>query len=239
MDRILYPLFDQRLQQLGFQLTSQQWEQVERYYQMLIEANQTINLTTITQPQPFGERHFLDSLLIDQVLDLKSDWRLIDVGTGAGFPGIPLKIVFPQLTVVLLDSLHKRIDFLNRVATELELEQTQALCERAEVLARQEAYRQRFDVCVSRAVSNLSTLAELCLPFVKIGGYFVAYKAENSESEIEQAETAINKLGGRMVKQAAVVLTDQIVRKFVVVEKVENTDKQYPRRTGIPNKRPL
>ena len=165
---------------------------------------------------------------------------VIDVGTGAGFPGIPLKIVFPSLKLTLLDSLNKRINFLNTVVDELGLSDVTALHGRAEEIGRNASYRESFDLCVSRAVANLSTLSEFCLPFVKVGGYFVSYKSEKADIEYIEAKNAINLLSGGNVRIEDVIITDtDLTRKMVLIEKLSPIDDKYPRRAGIPLKKPL
>ena len=180
--------FIEELKKLGIVLTDQQLEQFEKYYEMLIEKNKVMNLTAITEFDEVIEKHFLDSVNICHLLDLKSEISVLDMGTGAGFPGIPLKIVFPKLNVVLADSLNKRILFLKDVIRELGLEEIEAVHGRAEELARKPEYRENFDLCVSRAVANLSTLSEYCLPFVKLGGKFVSYKSGSCEEEINDSK---------------------------------------------------
>ena len=165
---------------------------------------------------------------------------VIDVGTGAGFPGIVLKIVYPQLSVVLLDSLNKRVNFLKNVITELGLTDISAIHGRAEDIARNKDYREKFDLCVSRAVANMSSLSEYCLPFVKVGGRFIPYKADGCDEEVKTASKAVNILGGKIRKIESYVIPDtDICRKFVVIDKLRNTSAKYPRKAGLPTKEPL
>lgn len=176
--------FEEQLGELGIQLNVQQKEQFHRYYELLIEWNKVMNLTGITEYEEVNEKHFVDSLAIVKAIDIKNVNNLIDIGTGAGFPGIPLKIAFPHIHVVLLDSLQKRVKFLDTVIDELGLETIHTLHGRAEDYAKKVEYRECFDLCVSRAVANMSTLSEYCLPYVKVGGMFIPYKSGEIEEEL-------------------------------------------------------
>ena len=226
--------------QLEFQLTDRQADQFYRYYEMLVETNKVMNLTAITEFPDVLVKHFVDSGALMKVFDLKQCKKVIDIGTGAGFPGIPLKILFPHLKVTLLDSLNKRIKFLSQVVEELGLEDVELLHGRAEDYARQKEYRERYDLCVSRAVANLSTLSEYCIPYVKKGGWFVPYKSGKIAEELQQAEYAISQLGCELEKTEEMVLPNtEIERMFVFIKKTKNTSTKYPRKAGLPGKEPL
>lgn len=215
-------------------------ELLNRYYEMLVDTNKVMNLTTITEYSEVVIKHFADSAAIGCITDMNGNIDVIDVGTGAGFPGIVLKIVYPQLSVVLLDSLNKRVNFLKNVITELGLTDISAIHGRAEDIARNKDYREKFDLCVSRAVANMSSLSEYCLPFVKVGGRFIPYKADGCDEEVKTASKAVNILGGKIRKIESYVIPDtDICRKFVVIDKLRNTSAKYPRKAGLPTKEPL
>ena len=215
-------------------------ELLNRYYEMLIDTNKVMNLTTITEYSEVVIKHFADSAAIGCITDMNGNIDVIDVGTGAGFPGIVLKIVYPQLSVVLLDSLNKRVNFLKNVITELGLTDISAIHGRAEDIARNKDYREKFDLCVSRAVANMSSLSEYCLPFVKVGRRFIPYKADGCDEEVKTASKAVNILGGKIRKIESYVIPDtDICRKFVVIDKLRNTSVKYPRKAGLPTKEPL
>jgi len=232
--------FEEELQKLNITLTEYQKEQFDRYYQILVEWNKVMNLTGITDYDEVNLKHFTDSLTVVRTLDLNEICSVIDIGTGAGFPGLPIKIAFPNIKVVLLDSLNKRIKFLDAVAEELNLTGIETLHGRAEDYAKKKEYREQFDLCVSRAVANLSTLSEYCIPFVKKNGYFVSYKSGSSDEEIKQSEKAVNILGGEIIKVDKFLLpgTD-MGRSLVNIKKLRNTPLKYPRKAGIPSKEPL
>lgn len=213
---------------------------LNRYYEMLIDTNKVMNLTAITEYSEVVIKHFADSAAIGCITDMNGNIDVIDVGTGAGFPGIVLKIVYPQLSVVLLDSLNKRVNFLKNVITELGLTDISAIHGRAEDIARNKDYREKFDLCVSRAVANMSSLSEYCLPFVKVGGRFIPYKADRCDEEVKTASKAVNILGGKIRKIESYVIPDtDICRKFVIIDKLRNTSAKYPRKAGLPTKEPL
>lgn len=224
-------------------LSDVQAEQFLIYYEMLIDKNQAVNLTAITDFDEVLKKHFIDSLSLVKAYNLsdsETEISLIDIGTGAGFPGIPLKIAFPNLKVTLMDSLNKRVDFLNEVISTLGLSQIDTIHGRAEDYAKPGQLREKYDLCVSRAVANLSVLAEYCLPYVKVGGKFISYKSEKVTEEINNAEYAIGILGGKIKEQITFTLPDSdIYRNLVVIEKVSETPSKYPRNAGKVDKKPL
>ena len=225
---------------LNLSLTDNEINQFLKYYDLLIDWNNRMNLTAITEYEDVVRKHFADSLAIVQSGKITGKEKIIDIGTGAGFPGIPLKIMYPELEITLLDSLNKRIKFLNEVITRLELTKITAIHGRAEEYARQKGIRESFDLAVSRAVANLSTLSEYCIPYVRKGGAFIAYKSGNIQEESINAKKAIAKLGG---KQEDVILFNLPgtgdPRSLVIVEKIANCPGKYPRRNGLPSKEPL
>lgn len=230
--------FEQGLESLGIVLSDTQKQQFMDYYEFLVETNKVMNLTAITEFDEVIEKHFLDSLSLCKVYDLGRKVKILDMGTGAGFPGIPLKIAFPELEIVLADSLNKRIKFLQEVIERLGLSDITALHARAEELGRDKNYREQFDLCVSRAVANLSSLSEYCIPFVKEGGKFISYKSGEIEEEVSQAKKAIRLLGGKIEDVYKFDLYEQ-KRSFVIISKEKKTPKTYPRKAGTPTKEPI
>lgn len=230
----------EKVKELSIVLNDKQIQQFEQYYNILVEWNKVMNLTAITEYEEVVEKHFLDSLTIVNAIHVEKIETLIDVGTGAGFPGIPLKIAFPHLKVTLLDSLNKRIKFLNEVIDLLELNDIKAIHGRAEDYAKQAEYREQYDICVSRAVTNLATLSEYCLPYVKVDGLFVPYKSGEIDEELKSSEKAVSILGGKVEEVVKFQLpgTD-IGRSFVKIHKIKETKKKYPRKAGMPTKEPL
>ena len=232
--------FQKILEKWEIPFSKEQQEQLITYYEMLVEKNKLMNLTAITEFEEVLDKHFLDSISLAQYVDLTKPVSVIDLGTGAGFPGMPLKIMFPDLKITLADSLNKRILFLDEVISELGLTDIQTVHARAEDLAHDPNYREQYDYCVSRAVANLSSLSEYCLPFVRIGGSFISYKSGEIEEELAAAKKAIFLLGGQFDRVIPFQLegTD-LNRSFVVIRKEKKTAKTYPRKSGMPTKKPL
>ena len=226
--------------QYNVTLSDNKIQQFITYYEMLIEKNKVMNLTAITEYEDVVYKHFADSISILKYFDFKNYKNMIDVGTGAGFPGIPLKIVLPEIEICLMDSLNKRISFLNEVITELKLQKISAVHGRAEDLGRNKNYREKFDVCVSRAVANLSTLTEYCTPFLKKNGYFISYKSGNIDDEIINCKNAFTQLNctPESIEKFNIEGTDYN-RSLVIIKKTGNTGSQYPRKSGTPAKKPL
>lgn len=233
-------LLEIKLKELNIQINEIQKKQFDTFYSMLVEWNKVMNLTGITEYEEVIEKHFVDSLSIVNIFDLSEINTVIDVGTGAGFPGIPLKIAFPHLKITLLDSLNKRINFLDSVIDELKLDGIYTIHGRAEDFAKKDDYRERYDLCVSRAVANLSTLSEYCLPYIRVGGIFISYKSGDVDDEVLESKKAISILGGKLDNVVKFQLpgTD-INRSFIKIEKIKNTGKKYPRKAGLPSKEPL
>ena len=212
--------------------------QFELYMNGVLEWNEKINLTAITEEDDFVEKHYIDSLKLAKLGLLKPGNRIMDLGTGGGFPGVPLAIVYPQTDFILVDSLNKRLKVIDELCGEIGISNVSTVHGRAEDLGHNQEYRETFDCCVSRAVANLSTLCEYCLPMVKPGGYFIAYKTGTAEEEIKNAEKAIKILGGG---KAEIISSDHenIDHCFVKIKKLQNTARQYPRKAGTPSKQPL
>ena len=256
MDTSKLTQFHKDLEEWGITLTSKQDEQFLKFYELLVEWNSFMNLTAITEFDEVMKKHFLDSLSFvhyikkyclaqeesqSNITGLEEQkFTMIDVGTGAGFPGIPLAILFPKAKFTLMDSLNKRIKFLNEVISQLGLTNIETVHSRAEDLARNTNYREAYDFAVSRAVANLSTLSEYCLPFVKTKGKFISYKSERLSEELLMAENAISLLGGMVKDQIDFQLPESdIYRNLLIIEKVKSTSKKYPRKAGLPAKEPL
>ena len=232
--------FKEKADEAGTPLTEQQLSQFMIFYECLIEKNKVMNLTAITELHDVIIKHFLDSLALSRVCSLSQEDRVLDMGTGAGFPGIPLKIMYPDTEFVLADSLNKRILFLEEVIRGCSLKKIEAVHSRAEDLARDKSYRDSFSVCVSRAVASLPVLSEYCLPFVKTGGCFISYKSGNIDMEIEQSEHALKTLRGKTERCEKFTLPDtDAERSLVVIRKTGATPAAYPRKAGMPSKQPL
>lgn len=240
MNHYVTDQFVNDIEDLGLSISDYQLDQFMRYYEILTEWNSFMNLTAITEFDEVCKKHFVDSVSLCKAFDLSKEQTLIDVGTGAGFPGIPLKIMFPSLKITLLDSLGKRIKFLNEVISVLGLEKVEAIHGRAEDYAKPALLREKFDICVSRAVANLTTLSEYCLPFVKKGGYFVSYKSDRISEEKNVAQHAIHILGGAIDREVDFSLPDSdIYRNLCIIKKERNTPSKYPRKAGMPSREPI
>ena len=227
-------ILEEGCKELGITLDENQKKQFTDFYEYLVEKNKVMNLTGITEFQEVLIKHFLDSLACVKAVDMSRIKRIMDIGTGAGFPGVPLKIAFPHLEACLLDSLKKRVNFLEETFQMLKLENITAIHGRAEEYAKNKQYRETYDLCVSRAVSNLATLSEYCLPYVKTGGYFISYKSGTVQEEVEQAQKAVKILGGKIQDVVYFQLPDsEIQRSLVVIEKIKATPGRYPRKAEI------
>ena len=226
--------------ELGIELSQKQKNQFIQFYEFLVEKNKVMNLTGITEFEEVLTKHFLDSLACVKAIDMTKVKTIMDIGTGAGFPGVPLKIAFPHLEACLLDSLKKRVNFLEESFELLGLEGIKAIHGRAEEYAKNKEYREKYDLCVSRAVANLSTLSEYCLPFVKVGGKFISYKSEKITEEMNAAQHAVKILGGKMDGQVEFTLPDSdIYRNLFIITKEKSTPAKFPRKAGLPSKEPL
>lgn len=233
-------VFYDGLESLGIRLSGTQESQFLQYYDLLVEWNSFMNLTAITEFEEVLIKHFLDSLALVKAWKPEAGRKVIDVGTGAGFPGIPLKIAFPELEITLLDSLNKRVKFLNEVIGKLSLTEIRAVHGRAEELVKQPGEREGYDLAVSRAVANLSTLSEYCLPYVKVGGMFLPYKSGKVEQELEGAKKAVSVMGGHCEDPVYFTLSGtDLERSLIPIRKIRHTPKQYPRKAGMPGKSPI
>lgn len=230
---------EELLREFEIEIDSEKNNKLEKYRELLLEWNSFMNLTAITEEDDVNIKHFLDSLTIFKTGELDGKKSVIDVGTGAGFPGIPMAIQNPDLEVTLLDSLNKRIKFLNKVVEETELENVTTYHGRAEEYARKKEFRDAFDVSVSRAVANMATLSEYTLPYVKPGGVMIAMKGSEYKEELKEAENAIKILGGEIKNVMEITLPDGILHSLIVIEKVKLTPKKYPRAGGKPKSKPL
>ncbi|MED4207284.1 16S rRNA (guanine(527)-N(7))-methyltransferase RsmG [Neobacillus mesonae] len=228
------------LKEKGITLTEKQLDQFEKYYETLVEWNEKMNLTAITDKEDVYLKHFYDSITAGFYFDFTKPLRLSDVGAGAGFPSIPLKIIFPEIEVTIVDSLNKRISFLNHLANVLGLEKVQFVHDRAETFGVNPKYRESFDVVTARAVARMSVLSELCLPLVKVGGHFLALKAANAEEELNAGKKAITTFGGRLESMSTFTLPiEESERNILIIKKEKQTPKKYPRKPGTPGKTPI
>lgn len=241
-------LIKDHLLTLDLSISDYQANQLKHFYTLLSEQNKKMNLTALTSEEDFLVKHLLDSLLILKRWSFNPQGRLIDIGTGAGFPGIPLKIIFPEMDIVLVDATKKKVDFLKDVIVELKLNKVIPICARAEEIAHQESYRQQFDYCVARAVMRLDGLSELCVPFVKQGGYFIPFKGSKGQQEVDEAKKAINQLGAVVDQVIELMLMTGIeegkeeqsfCRVFPIVKKIKKTNLLYPRQYHKIKKEPL
>lgn len=225
---------------IGYHLLDQQMNQFNDFYEMLVEKNKVMNLTAITEYDEVVLKHFIDSIVIYKRISEDNVESIMDVGTGAGFPGIPLKILFPEIRLTLLDSLNKRILFLNEVIHNLGLENIECIHGRAEDIGHLPEYREQYDLTVSRAVANLSSLSEYCIPFVRVGGKFISYKSGNIDDELNDAKTAIHLLGSGIEDVEKYTLPDSdMQRSIVIIRKEKKLSNKYPRKAGMPAKQPL
>ena len=225
---------------IGVELNDVQIQQFIKYHEILVEWNSFMNLTGITEYEEVVQKHFVDRLALCKAIDIHKVSNLIDIGTGAGFPGVPLKIAFPHLKVTLLDSLQKRIKFLNEVVSQLGLEEVETIHGRAEDFAKPSMKRESYDLCVSRAVANLASLSEYCLPYVNLEGYFIPYKSGKVDEELEESKKAVFLLGGKIEEEVKFMLPDSdISRSLIKIKKVSATPKKYPRKSGLATKEPI
>ena len=232
--------FEAMLQEKKITLTVKQLEQFEKYFETLVEWNEKMNLTAITDKAEVYLKHFYDSLTASFYFDFSKPFHLCDVGAGAGFPSIPLKIAFPHIEVTIVDSLNKRISFLNHLATVLELENVHFIHDRAETFGVNPLYRESYDIVTARAVARMSVLSELCLPLVRVGGHFIAMKAAHAKDELEAGQKAIATFGGKVEKIFTFTLPiEESERNILVIKKEKSTPKKYPRKPGTPGKMPI
>ena len=232
--------FYQLLSQQGIELTDRQKDQFERYFELLVEWNEKINLTAITEKNEVYLKHFYDSIapVLQGLID-NQEIKLLDIGAGAGFPSLPMKIICPQLDVTIIDSLNKRINFLKLLAEELALDKVHFYHGRAEDFAQDKAFRARFDLVTARAVARMQVLSELTIPYLKVGGKLLALKASNAPEELDEAKNALNLLFSKVQDNLSYALPNGDPRFITVVEKKKETPNKYPRKAGMPNKRPL
>lgn len=231
---------EKALKELNIPYNHETIHKFELYMRGILEWNKKVNITSITEETEFIEKHFIDSILCVPYDEFQSSLNIIDIGTGGGFPGIPLALAAPDKQFVLIDSLNKRIKIINELCETIGINNVTAIHGRAEEIARKKGHRERYDLCVSRAVANLATLSEYCLPFIKQGGYFLAYKGPDLEQELDQSKKAICVLGGEIKRQETSLLEDFYLKhKIVFIEKKVKTPSKYPRKAGTPSKEPL
>lgn len=236
LEKLLYD----SCKKIDIDLTDKQINQFIEYKNMLIEWNKKFNLTAITDEKEIILKHFIDCLAISEGADLSRNKKIIDVGTGAGFPGVPIKIAFPEVQITLLDSLNKRITFLEELSKKLELDNVKCIHSRAEDGGNNNEFRETFDLCISRAVANLSALCEYCLPFVKVGGSFISMKGPDVLEELNSAKNAISILGGNIIEVKTVNIPEtDIIHSLVIIKKVKPTPTKYPRKAGKVKKEPI
>jgi len=232
--------FQSMLAEKGITLSPIQLEQYNQYYETLVEWNEKMNLTAITEREAVYLKHFFDSISAAFYFDFTKPLKICDVGAGAGFPSIPIKIAFPNINITIVDSLNKRIHFLEHLAKELKLENVRFIHDRAETFGKNPQHREQYDVVMARAVARMSVLTELCLPLVKIGGTFIAMKAQSADEELQAGKKAITVMGGKVEQTHSFLLPiEESERKILLVKKVKSTPKQYPRKPGTPNKTPV
>ncbi|XUX01362.1 MAG: 16S rRNA (guanine(527)-N(7))-methyltransferase RsmG [Dehalogenimonas sp.] len=237
---MILPILNHGARELGIELSDQQFDQFEKYYHLLVEWNKRFNLTAVTDYSEVQRVHFLDSLSLIRARIVLDGLRIIDVGAGAGFPSLPLKIAFPQIKLTLLEATGKKAVFISDTVAALDLEGVTVLNARAEDAARQPEHREQYELAVSRAVASLDTLCELCLSFCRVGGTFIAYKKGDIGNEVDGALKAIETLGGRLRLIQDIALTAlPDSRRLVVIDKICHTSPEYPRRSGLPAKKPI
>jgi 16S rRNA (guanine527-N7)-methyltransferase len=236
----LQEILSEGAKELDIRLSERQVRQFLAYLEILLSWNKRMNLTSLEDPEEIIVSHFLDSLTIFKVIDSHNGISALDIGSGAGFPGIPLKIINPEISLALLDASRKKTEFLRYLAKSLELEDLEVIWGRAEEYGRKKEYRQRYDLVLARALAKLNTLAELGIPFLKVGGLFIAQKGEKLTLEADEAKQAIEILGGNLKGIISLKLPfSQALRKLVIIDKIAETSPKFPRRSGIPRKRPL
>ena len=232
--------FQMMLREKGISLSPRQLEQYEIYYRTLVEWNEKMNLTAITEKEAVYLKHFFDSISASFYFDFTKPYHICDVGAGAGFPSIPIKIAFPHLQITIVDSLNKRISFLENLAKELKLENVHFIHDRAETFGQNPNHREQYEVVLARAVARLSVLSELCLPLVKVGGTFIAMKSQHATEELQAAKKAITVLGGKLENvQSFILPLEESERSLLFIKKEKKTPKPYPRKPGTPNKTPI